>query len=84
MDATTTDTVGECAMKALRGFGKAGASAADLASIVRKCGHGVATAPGVAARLRKYAKRGACRVEWVTTREGDTEMPARQEERFYA
>lgn len=70
-------------MVALRRFGPYGATAGEVATALRLGGVS-ASAPAVAMRLQKYARRGAVRVEYRTAREGNTERPARTEERFFA
>lgn len=78
-------TMGEAAMGVVRAFGAEGATAAEVAACLR-ASHKFpsASTPNVADRLRKYARRGAVKVEYSTTREGDTERPAQTGERFFA
>lgn len=85
----TGPTLGEAAMTVLRGYGSAGATAAEVAAALRAGGFGrpripTASTPNVADKLRKYARRGAVKVEYSTSREGDTERPAQTAERFFA
>lgn len=81
-------TVGEAAMDVLRGYGAAGATAAEIAATLRAGSvwrpRMEASTPEVARRLQKYARRGAVKVEYSTTREGTTERPAETTERFFA
>lgn len=80
--ATKGTTLGEAAADVLRGFGEEGATAAEVAGILRRTGFPTASTPNVTDRLRKYARRGAVKVEYFTAREGDTARPAETVERF--
>lgn len=58
-------TLGEKAMQALRGFGEKGATAAEVAEVLRAGGFSAGRGR-VGARLAKYAKRGAVKMEYST------------------